>query len=293
MQHLRALAGQFQHFIISNLIQFSGIGHQTGIGGIHAVHIRIDLAQIRPECRRQRNGTGIGAAAAQRCNVTVAVHALKSGHDHDPMLVQLRLNPLTVDLFDAGVRVHGGGLDAHLPRRQRHAGKPHCLQRHGTQGYGNLFTGGQQHIHLPLGSVGIDLLRLGDQIVGGVALGGENHDHIVALQVGLGDDAGNVADMFGILDGAAAEFLYDQTHSIILLCLRLNCPPASSYAGILRLEPQSITRRQAYACTARESSSACCPLIRSVRKAACPSFSQRDSTVPSPASCREPLSTRK
>ncbi len=73
-------------------------------------------------------------------------------------------------------------------------------------------AGGQQHIHLPLGRVGIDLRRLGDQIIGGIPLGGEDHHHAVPFAVGLRDDPGHVAHAVRVGDGAAAEFLYDECH---------------------------------------------------------------------------------
>ena len=129
------------------------------------------------------------------------------------MLVQLGLDALGINFLDAGVRMDIGGLNTHLPGGQGHTGQAHGLQGHGTQGHGDLLAGGQEHIHLPLGGVGVDLLRLGDQVIGGVTLGGQDHDHVVALQIGLRDDTGDISDALGVLYGAAAEFLYDQTHS--------------------------------------------------------------------------------
>ena len=214
MEHLGPLRRQLQHLVVGDLLQLLGIGNDAGVCGIHAVHIRIDLAQVCPECRRQRHGAGVGSAPAQGRHIAVAVHALKAGDDDDPVLVQLRLDPLGVDLLDPGIGVNGSGLDPHLPGRQGHAGQAHGLQGHGAQGHGDLLSGREQHIHLPLGGVGVDLLRLGDEIIGGVPLGGEDHDHVIPRQIGLGDDAGHVADALGILHAAAAEFLYDQTHGV-------------------------------------------------------------------------------
>ena len=56
----------------------------------------------------------------------------------------------------------------------------------------------------------IDLSRLGDQVIGGIPLGGEHRQHVMAPAVGLGNDAGHVADAVGIRDGGAAEFLYNE-----------------------------------------------------------------------------------
>ena len=181
MEHACALRRQFQHFIICDLVQLPGVGDDAGIRGVHAVHIRIDLAQIRPESRRQRYGAGVAAAAAQRCDVPQTIHALKARHQNDAVLIQFRPDPLGVDLLDPGIGMYLGGLDAHLPCRQRHAGQAHGLQCHGAQGDGDLLAGGQQHIHLPLGRLRVDLLRLGNEIVRRVPLGGQDYDDVIAL----------------------------------------------------------------------------------------------------------------
>ena len=219
MEHLGALRRQFQHLIISNFFQLAGVGHDTGIGGIHTVYIRVDLAQAGLEGGCQRHSAGIGTSAAQCSHIAVAVHALEAGDDDDAVLIQLCLNALGINLFDAGIRVDACGLNAHLPGRQGDAGQAHALQCHGAQGHGDLLAGGEQHIHLPLGGVGIDLLRLGDEIIGGVTLSGQDHDHVVARQIGLRDDAGDVADALGVLHRGTAEFLYDQTHMVSFFAL--------------------------------------------------------------------------
>ena len=51
MEHTCALGRQLQHFIICDLVQLLGVRDDAGIGGIHTVHICVDLTQIRPEGR--------------------------------------------------------------------------------------------------------------------------------------------------------------------------------------------------------------------------------------------------
>ncbi len=111
--------------------------------------------------------------------------------ENEPVLVQLGLDTLGVDLLDPGVGVDGGRLYPHLPSSQGYAGQAHGLQGHGAQGHRDLLSRGEQHIHLPLGGVGVDLLRLGNEIVCSVSLGGEDHNHVVPRQIGLCDDAGS------------------------------------------------------------------------------------------------------
>ena len=71
-------------------------------------------------------------------------------------------------------------------------GQPIFSMAMASRADGDLLAGGQQHIHLPLGGVGVDLLRLFDQVVGGVALGGDHHHHVVARVVGVRHDARHV-----------------------------------------------------------------------------------------------------
>ena len=301
MEHLGALAGKLQHLVVGDLLQLLRLGNHPRVCGVHAVHVGVNLAKVRPEGRRQGNGAGVGPAPAQGGDVAVAVHALEAGDDHNPVLVQLCPDALGVDLLDPGVGVDGGGLDAHLPRRQRHAGQPHALQGHGAQGHGDLLSSGQQHIHLPLGGVGIDLLRLGDQVVGGISLGREDHDHVVALQIGLRDDARHISQPLGIPDGAAAEFLHNQTHSRVSFfnsnwgCTRGadDAPPVSLYAPGAVSGSHASTRMRASTVRAPDRSRASRPVMTSVKKAVSPS-SLRTSTWPKAAAAPERLSsTRK
>ena len=83
------------------------------------------------------------------------------------------------------------------------------FDRHGEESDGNLLTGGQQHILLASGGIGVDFVRLGNQVVGGVALSGNDNHNVVALCEGVGDDSRNVHDTLGVAHGGAAEFLYN------------------------------------------------------------------------------------
>ena len=114
----------------------------------------------------------------------------------------------------------GVGLEAGLPTQQRNRRAAELFDRHRQQRDGDLFTGGQQHIHFTLVGMGVDLIGLVDQIVGGIALSGHYDHHVVTLAVFLGNDASHVHHALGIGDRAAAEFLYNQ-HIFILLRIGL------------------------------------------------------------------------
>ena len=193
MEDLRPLAGQFQHLVEGDLVQFASSLHVPGIGGVDALHVGIDLAQVGLQGRRQGHCRGVGAAPAQGGDVVELVQALEAGDDDDGVVpVQLGLDALGVDGLDAGAAVVAVGLEARLPAGEGDHREAQGLDGHGAEGAGDLLSGGQQHIHLTLGRPGVDLLRLFDQVVGGVALGGQHRHHLVALAVGLRDDPGHV-----------------------------------------------------------------------------------------------------
>ena len=219
VEDLGPLAGKLQHLVIGDLAELAGGGHDAGVRGVDPVHICEDLAEVGVEGRRQGHGAGIGAAPAQGGDIAAPVHALEARDEDDAVLVQLGAEPLRVDAADAGVRVDGGGLDAHLEGVEGHAAKAPLLQGHGAEGHADLLAGGEEHIHLPLGGLGVDLRRLGDEIVGGIPLGGEDHDDVVPREVGLGDALGHVLDTLGVLHGAAAKFLYDEAHWVFTFFL--------------------------------------------------------------------------
>lgn len=94
MHDARADARQFQHLVVADGVELAGLGDDARVGGVDAVDVRIDLTADgvgdgRPgvgfmfEHRGQRDGRGVGPAAAQRGDVKLLVHALKAGDDDD------------------------------------------------------------------------------------------------------------------------------------------------------------------------------------------------------------------
>ena len=59
MQHLGSQAGQFQHLVIGDFLDLPGPLNRAGVGGEHPVHIRVDLAQLRPQGSGQGYGGGV------------------------------------------------------------------------------------------------------------------------------------------------------------------------------------------------------------------------------------------
>ena len=172
VEHLRALAGQLQHLVVGDLIQLFCPRRNPGVGGVHAVHIGKNLAQIRAESGGQRDCAGVRAAPTQGSDVADPVHALEARHNDDLVLIQLPADALGVNPRNACVAVGAGGVEAHLPCGQAHHRQAHALQGHGAQGDGDLLACAQQHIHLPLGGPAVDFAGLFDQFVRCIPLGG-------------------------------------------------------------------------------------------------------------------------
>ena len=66
LHDLGAEAGQFEHLVVGNLVQLLRVGHDARIGGVDAVHVRVNLAEIRLQRGGQGDGGEVRAAAAQR-----------------------------------------------------------------------------------------------------------------------------------------------------------------------------------------------------------------------------------
>ena len=209
MEHLGPQGSQLQHLIVCNLIQFPCVLHNSWVSRIHPVHIRVYLAQVRPEGGSQRNCRRIGAAPAKGGDVLVTVNSLKSCDNHDFLLIQLCLNALRVHLLDSGIPGNGIGNHTGLPSGQGNNRVSQRLHRHGAEGHGHLLPGGQQHIHLPVGGKGIDFICLLNQLVGGIPLGGQHRHHLVAGLVCIRDDFSHMAQPGGISHRGSSEFLYN------------------------------------------------------------------------------------
>jgi len=72
----------------------------SGVGGIDAVDVGINLTDFGIQGRRQCNGGGVGAAPAQGCTVLVLVYALESGDNNNLAFVDLGVRVLIVRPLD-------------------------------------------------------------------------------------------------------------------------------------------------------------------------------------------------
>jgi hypothetical protein len=86
------------------------------------------------------------------------------------------------------------------------------FQSHRHQGYGLLFAGTQQHIHLPFGGIGIQFQCIGHKLIGLFAASGGDHHHLMAFIVGLEGPASRTADLLRIRNRCSAKFLHYNCH---------------------------------------------------------------------------------
>ena len=115
--HSCAGRGHLEHLFVRDLRELQRVGDDAGVGREHAFDVRVDLA--RPaECRRQRDRSRVGAAAAERRHLELGGHALEAGDQHDLVSVELGISVAVVELVlgvtgsQAGVAhfAHLGGM---------------------------------------------------------------------------------------------------------------------------------------------------------------------------------------
>ena len=186
MQHLGAHAGHFQHFFIGHTIHLAGAGADVGVGGVDAVHIRVDLAFHRTQGGSQGNGRSIGAAAAQSGDALGLRAPLETGDHQHVVLIQIAAQALAVDGFDTRIAVIVIGNDGDLPCQQGAGTDARVFEQHGEERDGDLFPGGDQRITFRRIRGGGPLGGQGQQTVGLARTGGKHDHHLVALvQPGL------------------------------------------------------------------------------------------------------------
>ena len=211
VQDLGAGGGQFQHFLAGDRVDLLGGGNHARVGGVDAVHVGVDLADVGFQGGGQGHGGGVRAAAAQGGDfVGGAAHALEPGHDGDVALVQGRADAVRIDVDDARLAVDAVGDHAGLGAGEGLGGGAELVDGHGQQGHGDAFAGGEEHVHFAGGGGVGDLAGEVQEFVGGVAHGGDHHDHFVAGPLGVHHALGDALDAVGVRNGGTAELLHDQ-----------------------------------------------------------------------------------
>ncbi len=106
LEHLGAQARQFKHLVIGNFVKLSGLRHHVRVRSVYAVHVRIDVAQVRLERRGDRHGRKIGAAAPQGRHIIGPFRdPLETRHHGDLPLAERLFHTFAGDLFDPRLRM--------------------------------------------------------------------------------------------------------------------------------------------------------------------------------------------
>ena len=109
-----ARAGKLKHFVIGYLLEFFGSMEDAGVGGVDAVDVGVDLAEVGADGGGDGNGGKVGAAAPKRGEAPVLGLPLESGDDDHLAGVQELVNLFGGDILDSGFGVNTVGLDAGL-----------------------------------------------------------------------------------------------------------------------------------------------------------------------------------
>ena len=204
------------------------LGHDARIGGVDAVDVGVDVAQVGLDGDRDRDRAGVGAAAAERGDaVALGLDALEAGDDGHLALLEALANLIARNAGDARDAVGVTGLDGDLPALPGARLDAHRLQHDGQQPGRHLLAAGHHRVVLARIVQRGGLAHPGDQLVGGAGHGRDDDRHAVAgIDLAL-DVARDDADALHIGNRRAAELHYNERHDnppcVRALVPRLEC----------------------------------------------------------------------
>ncbi len=209
-----AAGGEFQHLVVGYEVELAGFGDDTRVGGVDPVHVREDLAGLGSEGRGQRDGGGVGAAAAEGGDVVLGGDSLEAGHQDDLVVREGLDDALGLDVEDLGLGMRGVGEDAGLRAGERDGVVAQLVDGHDHQSRGDALAGGEEHVHLAGGRVGRDLLGHFDEIVGRVAARGDHGHDRVPLFSSVDDPLSHPFHAGGISHRRPSELHHDDVRAL-------------------------------------------------------------------------------
>lgn len=117
-----ARAGKFKHFVIRDFLEFFGLREYAGVGGVDAVDVSVDLAEVSADSGGDGDGGKVGSSASERGKSTVLGLPLEAGDDDNVAGVQKLVNLLWGDVLNPSFGVDAVGLDAGLGAGERDSG---------------------------------------------------------------------------------------------------------------------------------------------------------------------------
>ncbi len=100
LQHLGAERGELEHLLARDARELPCVGADPRVGRVDAVDVRVDLADVGLQRGGERHAGRVGAAAAERRDVSVLVLALEPRHDGDLAASERRAQRIVVDRED-------------------------------------------------------------------------------------------------------------------------------------------------------------------------------------------------
>src|SRR5207249_81724 len=119
LHDLRAERGQLEHLVVGNFVELAGVGHETRVGRVDAVHVGVNLADIGFHGGGNGDGAEVAAAPAQGRDVAFGRDALKPGNDDGVARVEQLVDFLGCDVGDLRLGVQAVGDNARLRTGQR------------------------------------------------------------------------------------------------------------------------------------------------------------------------------
>ncbi len=256
MHHLGAERSEFQHFLEGDLVEPLGARHDARIGRIDAIDVRVDVAAVSADGRRDRHCRSIRPAAAQSGDAAgLLVHALEAGDDRNLFAFRKAADQLlAIDVEDARRAVDVRGRNRKLPALPGARVDIEVLQRDRHQAGGHLLSGRDHGIvfarieNAPRLERG---LAPGHELIGH-ARHGRRHDRNLMPGIDLAlDVTRGVADAVDVGDRRAAEF-HDQTgHEGALalsIFLKVDARPQPSSRGETARIDNGEVRQPQYDC---------------------------------------------
>ncbi len=212
LHHFGARGGHFEHFVVAYFLKFACGGNDARVGGINAIDVGKNLAEISFGGSGKGDGGEIGAAASEGGDAVVCGLALEPGDDANIARVEVAMELSGGDVGDFGLGMHPIGGDAGLGAGEGYGFAAEGIDGHGGEGDGGLFARGEEHVHLAFGGRRGDFAGEANEIIGDARHGGDDDHDLVTFALGGEDALGDIANAFGAADGGAAEFLDDETH---------------------------------------------------------------------------------
>ena len=215
LQHLRADAGELEHFLERDLPELARARHDARVGRVDPLDVGVDVAAVGLDAGSNCDGRGVRAAAAQGGHAAVGRDALEAGDHCDGSGRQRLVEKRAFDGLDPGIAVDARGADQ-LPAHEAARLEAHVLEGHGEQPGRHLLATGNNHvIFLRVVERGGLAAQL-DEAVGLAGHGGDDDEHLVAALRLAPDTLGDASDALDPRHRRAAEFHDDARHCLLL-----------------------------------------------------------------------------